>query len=218
MENNIIKDEKILTYIRQADNVLFSMKFTEHNLAHVSRVSNMACKLLKDLGYDDVVLKLTEIACYLHDIGNIINRHDHAHYGALLARDLLLEKDIPLEHIIKIMSAIGNHDESSGVPVSEMSAALILADKADIRRSRVRKLDTNLFDIHDRVNYSVDSSILSVNKDKKFIILELTLNNEYSSILEFLSIFSSRMEFCKKAAEYFGYKFCLCINGVILSN
>ena len=215
---NVIKDEKILTYIRQADNVLFSMEFTEHNLAHVSRVANMACKLLMDLGYDDLTISLTKIACYLHDIGNIINRHDHAHYGALLARELLLEKDSPLEHIIKIMSAIGNHDESSGMPVSEISAALILADKSDIRRSRVRKLDENLFDIHDRVNYSVDSSILSVDKEHKLITLDLCLNNEYSSILEFLNIFSSRMEFCKKAAKYFGYKFCLDINGVILSN
>lgn len=216
MENYIFNKLDISEYIKAADNNLSAMKFTEHNVAHVTRVAKMSCKLLLDLGYDEHTIELAEIASYLHDIGNIINRHDHAHSGAMLAYNILMNKNYSLSDIFIIMSAIGNHDESSGYPVNEVAAALILADKSDVRRSRVRKLDLSKFDIHDKVNYSIISSSLSVDTKNKLIILSLNLDREYSSIMEYFSIFSSRMELCKKAAEYLGMKFCLKINNISL--
>lgn len=216
MENYIFNKLDISEYIKAADNSLSAMKFTEHNVAHVTRVAKMSYKLLLDLGYDEHTIELAEIASYLHDIGNIVNRNDHAHSGALLAYNILINKNYSLNDIFIIMSAIGNHDESSGYPVNEVAAALILADKSDIRRSRVRKLDLSKFDIHDKVNYSIISSSLSVDTENKLIILSLNLDREYSSIMEYFSIFSSRMELCKKAAEYLGMKFCLKINNISL--
>ena len=214
----LLNEPDIVNYIKAADNNLSAMKFTEHNVAHVTRVANMAYKLLSDLDYDSHILYLAETAGYLHDIGNIINRHEHAHHGAILAYDILKEKGYPLDDIFIIMSAIGNHDEISGTPVNEVSAALILADKADIRRSRVRQLDLNEFDIHDKVNYSVTSSNLSVDKENKLISLNLILDTNYSSVMDYFSIFSSRMVLCRKAAEYLGMNFCLKINDVTLMN
>ena len=216
MESKGFNELGISEYIKAADNSLNVMKFTEHNVAHVTRVANMACKLLSELGYNKHTVELVEIASYLHDIGNIVNRYDHAHSSALLAYNILISKNYLLNDIFTIMSAIGNHDESSGYPVNEVAAALILADKSDVRRSRVRKLYLSDFDIHDKVNYSVTSSVLSVDKENKLIILNLTLDNEYSSIMEYFSIFSSRMELCKKAAQYLGMRFCLKINNISL--
>lgn len=218
MDSNILSNTEIVKYIKAADVSLNAMKFTEHSIAHVSRVAQMSCKLLQDLDYDSHSIELASIAGYLHDIGNIINRHDHAHSSAILAHYILKENGYSLEDIFVVMAAIGNHDESSGVPVSAISAALILADKADIRRSRVRKLDINQFDIHDRVNYSVTSSNLSVDKQEKVITLNLKLDLEYSSVMDYISIFSERMELCKKAANYLGMNFCLKINDIVLVN
>lgn len=212
----LLNEPDIVKYIKAADDNLSAMKFTEHNVAHVTRVAHMACKLLSDLDYDSHIIDLAEIAGYLHDIGNIINRQGHAHHGAILAYNILKEKDYKLEDIFTIMSAIGNHDETSGIPVNEVSAALILADKADIRRSRVRQLDLNEFDIHDKVNYSVTSSNLSVDKENKLISLNLTLDTKYSSVIDYFSIFSSRMVLCRKAAEYLDMNFCLNINNITL--
>ena len=216
MEINILEDKTIIKYIQEADKVLSEMKFTEHNLAHVTKVAQLSSYILSELGYSEYDVNLVKIASYLHDIGNIINRNDHPHYSALLVHDLLLSRDFTLEEVFKIMSAVGNHDESSGKPVSPLSAALIIADKSDVRRSRVRKLDTNKFDIHDRVNYSVDKSELIINKDEKTILLKLNLNTKYSSIMEYLTIFSNRMKFCEEAAEYLGMKFGLQINYITL--
>lgn len=216
MESKIFNELDISEYIKAADSNLNTMKFTEHNVAHVTRVASMACKLLSELEYDEHIIELVEVASYLHDIGNIVNRHDHAHSSALLAYNILISKNYPLNDIFIIMSAIGNHDESSGYPVNEVAAALMLADKADVRRSRVRKLDLSEFDIHDKVNYSVTSSVLSIDKENKLIILNLVLDSEYSSIMEYFSIFSSRMELCKKAAQYLGMRFCLKINNISL--
>ena len=216
MEINILEDKTIIKYIQEADKVLSEMKFTEHNLAHVTKVAQLSSYILSELGYSEYDVNLVKIASYLHDIGNIINRNDHPHYSALLVHDLLLSRDFTLEEVFKIMSAVGNHDESSGKPVSPLSAALIIADKSDVRRSRVRKLDTNKFDIHDRVNYSVDKSELIINKDEKTILLKLNLNTKYSSIMEYLTIFSNRMKFCEEAAEYLGMKFGLQINDITL--
>lgn len=216
MEINILEDKTIIKYIQEADKVLSEMKFTEHNLAHVTKVAQLSSYILSELGYSEYDVNLVKIASYLHDIGNIINRNGHPHFSALLVHDLLRDKDFTLEEIFKIMSAVGNHDESSGKPVSPLSAALIIADKSDVRRSRVRKLDTKQFDIHDRVNYSVDKSELIVNKDEKTILLKLNLNTKYSSIMEYLTIFSTRMEFCEEASEYLGMKFGLQINDITL--
>ena len=192
------------------------MEFAEHNLAHVSRVAKMACKILSELGYSEHTIELTEIAGYMHDIGNVVNRHDHAHSSAILAYDILLKNDYELEDILKIISAIGNHDVTTGFPVSPIAAALIIADKSDVRRSRVRKQDLNTFDIYDKVHYSVDSSILTVDKDSRVITLKLKLNTNYSSVLDYYDTFYSRMQLCKKAAEYLDMKFCLQINDVKL--
>lgn len=216
MEINILEDKTIIKYIQEADKVLSEMKFTEHNLAHVTKVAQLSSYILSELGYSEYDVNLVKIASYLHDIGNIINRNDHPHYSALLVHDLLLSRDFTLGEVFKIMSAVGNHDESSGKPVSPLSAALIIADKSDVRRSRVRKLDTNKFDIHDRVNYSVDKSELIINKNEKTILLKLNLNTKYSSIMEYLTIFSNRMKFCEEAAEYLGMKFGLQINDITL--
>lgn len=218
MESQVIEKLNLKPYIRAADTNLWAMKFTEHNIAHVSRVAKMACKLLSDLKYDDHIIELTEIAGYMHDIGNIVNRKDHAHSGALLAYDILMKHNYPLDDIFIIMSAIGNHDESSSYPVNPVSAALIIADKADVRRSRVRKLNLEEFDIHDRVNYAVSSSVLEVDNVNKTINLNLVLDLEYSSVMDYFSIFSDRMELCKKAAKFLGRDFCLRINDVILKN
>ena len=216
MKNDELEKLNVLEYIKVADECLNSMQYTEHNIAHVSRVAKMACKLLEDLGYDGHILKLTEIAGYMHDIGNLINRNGHAHFGALLAHDLLLKAGYPIEDVLIIMSAIGNHDEGTGYPVNVVSAALILADKADVRRSRVRRLNVAEFDIHDRVNYAVSSSWLEVDKDNCVIKLNLSLDSTYSSVLDYCSIFSTRMEFCRKAAKTLGMNFCLNINGILL--
>lgn len=216
MEIKILEDKTIIKYIQEADKVLSEMKFTEHNLAHVTKVAQLSSYILSELGYSEYDVNLVKIASYLHDIGNIINRNGHPHYSALLVHDLLLSRDFTLEEVFKIMSAVGNHDETSGKPVSPLSAALIIADKSDVRRSRVRKLDTNKFDIHDRVNYSVDKSELIINKDEKTILLKLNLNTKYSSIMEYLTIFSDRMKFCEEAAEYLGMKFGLQINDITL--
>lgn len=216
MEIKILEDKTIIKYIQEADKVLSEMKFTEHNLAHVTKVAQLSSYILSELGYSEYDVNLVKIASYLHDIGNIINRNGHPHYSALLVHDLLLSRDFTLEEVFKIMSAVGNHDETSGKPVSPLSAALIIADKSDVRRSRVRKLDTNKFDIHDRVNYSVDKSELIISKDEKTILLKLNLNTKYSSIMEYLTIFSDRMKFCEEAAEYLGMKFGLQINDITL--
>lgn len=213
---NIVQELNLTQYISAADSTLAAMNFTEHNLAHVSRVAKMCCKILKELDYDEHTIELAEIACYMHDIGNVINRYDHAHSGALMAYNILLSHNFELHDILQIMSAIGNHDETTGSPVSPMSAALIIADKADVRRSRVRNQDVNTFGIHDRVNYAVNSSHIVVNKEDSLITLKLELNPKYSSVFEYYEIFYGRMKLCKQAANFLNMNFCLQINDVTL--
>ena len=216
MNDNIMQDLNLDKYIRAADSRLSAMQFTEHNWAHVSRVSKMACKILTELGYDKHTVELAELASYMHDIGNVVNRHDHAHSGAILAYNILMSANYDIDDILQIVAAIGNHDATTGSPVSPISAALIIADKSDVRRSRVRKTDISEFCIHDRVNYAVSSSTLGIDTDKRTITLKLELDNAYSSVLEYFTIFSSRMMLCKQAAEYFDMNFCLQINDTIL--
>lgn len=206
------KDESIRTYIREADKSLEALGYTEHSFAHVTLVAEGAGELLSQLGYDDHTVELCKIAGFLHDIGNLVNRVDHSQSGAILAFRILDGMGMPPADIATVVSAIGNHDEGSGVPVSAVAAALILADKSDVRRSRVRNFDMATFDIHDRVNYSVTASKLSLSKDKKAIELRLSIDIGISPVMSYFEIFLGRMIMCKKAAEHLGCAFKLFIN------
>ena len=207
------KDEAVKVYIAQADLSLKALGYTEHSFAHVTRVAETAGKILEELNYPPRTVELTKIAGFLHDIGNVVNRVDHSQSGALMAFRILDRMNFPPEEIAVIISAIGNHDEGSGVPVNAVAAALILADKSDVRRSRVRDKKTISFDIHDRVNYSVTGCDLSVGVEEKYIALSLDVDTEVSSVMNYLEIFMKRMLLCKKAAESLGCSFRLVING-----
>ena len=169
----IKNDPTVATYIRQADIALKAYGYTEHSFPHVTRAAKIAAKILEDFGYPQREVELAQIAGFLHDIGNCINRVDHAQSGALMAFHILTSMGMPPEEIAKIIAAIGNHDESSAVPVSAVAAALILADKTDVRRSRVRNRNIASFDIHDRVNYSVEHSAFSLDAAEKSMTLDL---------------------------------------------
>ena len=205
-------DAAVKVYIAQADASMKALGFTEHSFAHVGRVASMAGDILKQLGYPDRTVELAKIAGYLHDIGNLVNRVDHSQSGAVMAFRILDRMNFPPEEIAVIVTAIGNHDEGTGVPVNAVAAALILADKSDVRRSRVRNSDETTFDIHDRVNYSVKKSSLKINEDKTLVKLKLTVDTKYGSVMEYFEIFLQRMILCRKAAEKLGLQFKLIIN------
>lgn len=209
----IKKDEAVRVYIAQADQTLAALGFTEHSFAHVTKVAQTAGYILESLGYPERTVELVKIAGYLHDIGNVVNRVDHSQSGAVMAFRILDRMDFPPMEIAQIVSAIGNHDEGSGVPVNEFAAALILADKADVRRSRVRQTGDIQGDIHDRVNYSVTAADVAVDGEGKILTLSLQVDTEFSSVMEFFEIFMNRMLLCKKAAEKLGLRFSLVING-----
>lgn len=201
----------IRAYISKADESLIALGYTEHSFAHVTKVAEAAAEILHTLGYSDHEIELVKIAGYLHDIGNIVNRIDHAQSGAVMAFRLLDRMNMPPEDIATVVTAIGNHDESTAFPVNSVAAALIIADKTDVRRSRVRNRSVAQFDIHDRVNYSVTASEVKIAQDS--ICLELTIEQEYCSVLEYFEIFLTRMLLCRKAAEALGVEFSLVING-----
>lgn len=205
-------NEKIKTFIRKSDETLAALGFTEHSFAHVMRVSDIAGNILQDLGYSAKEVELARIAGYMHDIGNMVNRVEHSQSGGVMAFYLLNEMGMRTEDLCEIVAAIGNHDEGTGVPVSPVAAALILADKSDVRRSRVRNTDKTSFDIHDRVNYSVEKSALRINTDDKTITLRLTVDTAYGSVMDYFEIFLGRMIMCRKAAEKLGLAFKLVIN------
>lgn len=205
-------NETVKAYIRSADESLAALGFTEHSFAHVGRVSETAGNILENLGYGEREIELARIAGYLHDIGNMVNRIGHSQSGAVMVFQLLNELRMCPEDIGVIVSAIGNHDEGTGVAVNPVAAALILADKSDVRRSRVRNRDKLNFDIHDRVNYSVEKSALKISKDKKTITLRLTVDTKYGSVMDYFEIFIGRMIMCRKAAEKIGLSFKLIIN------
>jgi len=209
----IKKDKEILTYIEQADECLGALGYTEHSLAHVGHCAKTAGDLLESLGYDPHTVQLARIAAHLHDIGNMVNRDDHAQSGAILAFSLLRARGMDPSDVAEVVTAIGNHDESTAQPVSPQSAALILADKSDVRRSRVRRDKGQKFDIHDRVNYAVTKSGLTLMDDKKNLLLSLTLDTDITDVMSYFEIFLSRMNLCKKAAKYLGLRFQLEING-----
>ena len=209
-------NEEIRTYIRRADESLKALGFTEHSFAHVTRVSETAASILTDLGYDAHDVELTKIAGYLHDIGNLVNRVDHSQSGALMAFRILDHMGMPAEDIATVVTAIGNHDEGTGVPVNGVAAALILADKSDVRRTRVRNEDFATFDSHDRVNYSVTSSDLVLDKDARTVTLTLDIDTDVASVMSYFEIFLGRMIMCRKAADKLGLQFKLNINGQML--
>lgn len=204
---------EVNTYITRADESLSALGFTEHSFPHVCRVAEIAGETLRILGYGAHEIELARIAAYLHDIGNLVNRTDHSQSGAVMAFRLLDHMDMEAADIATVVTAIGNHDEGTGVPVNAVAAALILADKSDVRRSRVRNRDAATFDIHDRVNYSVEKSALRVNPQQKTARLELTVDTQFSSVMDFFEIFMKRMLLCRRAAERLGLRFQLTING-----
>ena len=210
---DIYNNKEIQLYIRQADESMRAMGYTEHSFAHVGRVANWAQDILLKLGYSERDAELARIAAYLHDMGNIINRQDHAQNSALMAFQLLKEMQADPEDIAAIITAIGNHDEGTAFPVNPISAAIILADKADVRCSRVRNKDFATFDIHDRVNYSVKESKLLVRPENQEIELKLGIDTTICAVMDYFEIFLTRMILCKKAAEKLGMKFVLTING-----
>ena len=209
----IKQNPDIMEYIRRADKALEALGYTEHSFPHVERVAAVSSYILETLGYDERTVELARVASIMHDIGNVINRVDHAQSGAVMAFRLLDSLSMPASEICSIISAIGNHDEGTGQPLDPISAALIIADKCDVRRSRVRNTDLLTFDIHDRVNYAVEKSTVSFSEDKKSIILELLIDTEISSVLEYFEICLDRMLLCKKASQFLGVQFELIING-----
>ena len=208
----ITHDEAIKTYIVRADESLAALGFTEHSFCHVLHVAETAGYILQTLGYDARTVEVAKIAGYLHDIGNLVNRKEHSQSGAVMAWSILNDMGCDPGEMATIVTAIGNHDEGTGVPVNAVAAALILADKADVRRSRVRNTDPATFDIHDRVNYSVKKSALKINEDKTLVKLKLTVDTKFGSVMEFFEIFMQRMVLCRKAAERLGLQFKLIIN------
>ena len=205
-------NEEISTYIRHADMSLSALGFTEHSFAHVTIVAEKAGYILQTLGYDKRLVELAKIAGYLHDIGNLVNREEHSQSGAIIAFRILDHLDFPPEEVGLIVTAIGNHDEGTGTPVSPLAAALILADKSDVRRNRVRNQDKSTFDIHDRVNYSVKKAELKINEAHTIIKLKLSVDTRYGSVMDYFEIFMQRMILCRKAAEKLGLQFKLMIN------
>ena len=209
----IKQNPDIMEYIRRADKALEAQGYTEHSFAHVERAAQVASMILEGLGYDERTVELAKIAGIMHDIGNVINRIDHAQSGAVMAFRLLDNLSMPANEICSIISAIGNHDEGTGQPLDPISAALIIGDKTDVRRSRVRNSDLLTFDIHDRVNYAVEYSKVSFSQDKTSIILELQIDTKISSVLEYFEIFLDRMLLCKRASQFLGIKFEMIVNG-----
>ena len=209
----IQKNESIRTYIEAADASLNALGYTRHSFEHVTKVADMTGYILETMGYDAHTAELGRIAAYLHDIGNMVNRADHAQSGAVLAFTILDKLGFEPSDIAAVVCAIGNHDETEGLPVSAPAAALILADKSEVRRSRVRSTDGGQFDIHDRVNYSVTSSSLEINDARDKVTLSLTIDTAFSTAAEYFEIFLGRMLLCKKAAGFFGLRFELIMIG-----
>ncbi|MBQ8507820.1 MAG: HD domain-containing protein [Clostridia bacterium] len=207
------KNPAIQAYIRKADESLIALGFTEHSFPHVCCVAETAAKILSALNASAEEIEMVRIAGYLHDIGNVVNRIDHAQSGAIMAFRLLDNMGADPEQTATIITAIGNHDESTAFPVNAVAAALILADKTDVRRSRVRNQDFATFDIHDRVNYAVTKSGVNIDAGKMELSLELEIDTTICSVTDYFEIFLGRMILCRKAAEKLGLKFVLRING-----
>ena len=211
--SDIRKNEEILALIRKGNANLRVLGYTDHSEAHTGLVAERAAYILEQMGYSEKEQELARIAGFMHDIGNAINRKCHAEYGALLADSILKDMDISIEDRITIVSAIAHHDESTGGATDTVSAALIIADKTDVRQNRVCETDKTAFDIHDRVNYAVVGNKLIVNEEDKKIILELEIDEAVCTMYEYFDIFLQRMLMSRAAAEMLGAKFSLVVNG-----
>ena len=214
--NDIKQNEAIREYIKRADESLAALGYTEHSFAHVGKVAASVEYILRSLEYPEHDIELAKIAAYMHDIGNLVNRVDHSQSGAIMSFRILDNLGMPPEDISTVVTAIGNHDEGTGTPVNPIAAAMIIADKSDVRRSRVRNADVSTFDIHDRVNYSVVSSKLTVEASLNTVRLDLSIDQRYSAVMEYFEIFLDRMILCRKAAEKLGLVFRLSINDQML--
>jgi metal-dependent HD superfamily phosphatase/phosphodiesterase len=210
---DIKKSEEVKTFLSIAERQMQVLGYTEHSFRHVSLVSLNAGRILEQLGHAEREVELARIAGYLHDIGNAVNRTDHAHSGAIMAYSLLTKMGMDITEAAEIMHAIGNHDEKTGTAVSNVSAALILADKSDVHRSRVRNTDFATFDIHDRVNYAVEKSAISVDREAKAAELALEIDTTICPVMDYFEIFLARMTMSRRAAEFLGLHFQLLING-----
>ena len=212
-----IKENQELDYlIRGAQKQLNAIGYTEHGHRHISIVSKRAGDILEKLGYPERTVELARIAGYMHDIGNCVNRVDHAHSGAIMAYNILKEMKMPVDERTEIMMAIGNHDENTGTAISDISAALILADKSDVHRDRVVNKNLSTFDIHDRVNYAVTNAELEIDEKERKIILNLTIDTNICPVLDYFEIFMQRTMMSKYAAKYLKVWFELVINGTKL--
>jgi len=210
---DIKENEEINAFIAKGNENLGMLGYTDHSEAHAMLVADRAAKILKTLGYKKKDIELVKVAAYMHDIGNAINRSRHAEYGAILANDILKEMDIEIKDRITIVSAIANHDESTGGAMDVVSAALIIADKTDVRRNRVRQKPKASFDVHDRVNYAVTKTDFIIDKDRKQITLGLKIDEKICTMYEYFDIFLGRMMMCRKASEMLGVTFRLMVNG-----
>ncbi|MEW6448660.1 MAG: HD domain-containing protein [Bacillota bacterium] len=213
---DVKKNPEVETFIRKGNQYLGEMGFTEHSFRHVNLVASIARNVLERLNFPEREAELAAIAGYLHDIGNVVSRNDHGISGALIAYRILTGMGMPSEEVAVVLSAIANHEEHYGQPVNNVAAALILADKSDVHRSRVRNPDIATFDIHDRVNYAAEHSFLWVNEERRVITLELTIDIEICPVMEYFEIFLSRMALCRRAANFLKADFELMINGAKL--
>lgn len=209
----IVDDKEIKAYIKKGNEILGTMGYTDHSIAHTTLVADRAGRILNTFGYSEKEIELAQIAGYMHDIGNAINRKAHAEYGGILANELLRQKNVALEDRVTIVSAISNHDESTGRAYDVVSAALIIADKTDVRRNRVRNKEKSLYDIHDRVNYAVTDSTIDIDVEKKTITLNLQIDESICTMYEYFDIFLGRMQMCRQASALLGAKFVLTANG-----
>jgi metal-dependent HD superfamily phosphatase/phosphodiesterase len=213
----IRRDPEVIALLQTANASLFALGYTEHGQRHAGLVGHIAENVLERLGYDQRTHELANIAGYLHDIGNVIHRENHALSGALMAERILTRMDMPVEERVLVMNAIGNHEEERGFAITPVSAALIIADKADVHRSRVQNPDMETFDIHDRVNYASTRSFVRALKEEKIVALELEIDTTYAQVIEYFEIFLSRMTMMRQAVEFLGCDFQLIVNGVRFS-
>ena len=213
---DVINNEEVQAFVNASQKQLKALGYTEHSYRHIGIVSKRTGEILQKLGYDERTVELGKIAGYLHDIGNCVNRVDHAHTGAILAYNILKEMGMDAEERTEIMMAIGNHDEGTGTAVSNISAALILADKSDVHRDRVINTNMSTFDIHDRVNYAVTDAKIEINENERKVILTLTIDTQICPVLDYFQIFMDRTMMSKYAAKYLNIWFELVINGTKL--
>lgn len=210
---DIVNNEEINAFINMGNQVLGALGYTDHSKKHAVIVAENSAKILQTLGFSEHEIELAKIAGYMHDIGNSVNRHDHAHTGAIMSFQILRDLGMNANDISIIVSAIGNHDEATGTAVTPISAAIILADKTDVRRNRVRNTEIATFDKHDRVNYAVISSNVTTNVEKKVIHLDIELDESSCSVLDYFEIFLERMLMCRRASELLGMSFKFTVNG-----